>query len=978
MKDEIHRLWLLLLLAIVPECLSAQTLYNHDTTYICAGGFGYASITHSYVRHMEAFDSWAVVDGVDSSWTLDISYTCYRGSEPGEGYGYIDIWDGDAATGILLINHFIGSSINIQSLPITQERVTIHVHYNAYSIDTIYPLVRNLSIFCRDVDGGSYTHSCDFPFSVRIENVTTTSAEIKWMPDTIAAVFWVNGQNYTGSGGSLQLTGLMPNTRYDIKAIPVNREEALCCYKRANFYTIPQAHIGCPDVLDLHSEYVRCYNDDNIGIEDYGPLLAFSRHTVHTNSDEIDSIAGRQLHTVCPEMPGSVRLGNWLNGAQHESIVYYLHVDTMLYSLILLHYAAVLQNPNHSPSAQPRFTMRILDQNDSVIDPQCGAADFVSDTSLGWNIDEPEVLWKDWTTVGINLAPYHGQDVRLQFTTYDCAEGAHFGYAYFYVECQQPYATADHCGTVDTVTLTAPDGFNYLWYYDSPTNPVATTQSAVCSSSEGTVHCRLSFVENPACYITMDAYVSNFWPSAVIDTLYAVDHGCDGFEVHFLNRSTILGDDTLPLPNHPPCETARWNFGDGFYSDDYSPVHTYRHPGTYTVTLISGLSTDQCTDTATFILVTPDAWAPGDKYATCCDSLLWIDSIWYSHDTVGPTARVHFYYCDTIYTLHLTTLPTSHYFLPTDTFCYNSGYTWRGEMVSISHSADTLFHELTDTLVAANGCDSIDHLPLVQLPPDPVDIGVRSDCGAGFYILVANTANPFWQWGSEPYDPLLDGHENDREVGIFPDSAVVYYLTTYYGDSLFCPTTMSVHLLPPSFSGAELEVNPSVLTYDRTTLYAYDRSDDSDRRRWIIVNHGANHDTIVLSDSLPRIVYTVSTDYDSVTVVLAAGNDFCNDTVSQTIPIVRSAVFAPNIFTPDDGQNNRFIVVCNGALEGELTIYNRQGFVVFSTDDMDKGWDGMHAGTPCTQGAYVWHLRYRTVDRPSDWQETLGTVTLLR
>ena len=40
----------------------------------------------------------------------------------------------------------------------------------------------------------------------------------------------------------------------------------------------------------------------------------------------------------------------------------------------------------------------------------------------------------------------------------------------------------------------------------------------------------------------------------------------------------------LPLPS-PRCEFVRWDFGDGAYSLEESPLHTYTEPGTYTVTL---------------------------------------------------------------------------------------------------------------------------------------------------------------------------------------------------------------------------------------------------------------------------------------------------------------------------------------------------------------------------------------------------------
>lgn len=983
MKRSAHRLLTLLLIVVAmgAEHLCAQVLFNNDTSYFCAHD-RFGDITHSYSGGTEPFDSWGVVS-LDSNYFLVVWFNTICGSGHAPMYGYIDFWDGDPTDSTLLLR--VTDSVFRDTMYPSENHVTFHIHYDSYSLSaTISPLTRSFTLYWTNPDsfgpGSFITNPCaSIPYySLTVNHISTTEAEVHYTPADLYLVVNANGQTHYTTGGTLLLSGLTPNTSYVVTAYPFSGSVPPCCHRKWSFTTLPESHTGCPNVLDLHSNYVRCFHEGIMGIRDYGPEEAYSQHTVHTDPNETDPYTHGLLHTVGPNIPASVRLGNVIPGGS-ESIIYYLHVDTTQYSMIVLHYAPVLQDPGHAYSLQPRFTMQILDQDDNVIDPVCGAADFRADSSLGWN-NTDGTLWKDWTTIGISLSPYHGQDVRLRLATSDCALGAHYGYAYFYVECQQPSVSSEHCGTIETNTLTAPPGFRYLWYYDSPNHPVDTTQSYTYSTAQGTIHCQLSFIENPSCHLTLTTYTSNFWPSAKIDTLYTVDNGCDGYEVHFLNHSTILGDDSLPLPNNPPCESALWVFGDGYISSQYEPTHVYRHPGVYTVTLVAKLAGGECSDTDSVVIVTPDAWAPADQFLGCCDSLLWIDSLWYSRDTVGPTHRVTYpESCDTIYTLHLTTLPSSHYYLPIDTFCFNSRYFWRGHMAPVSPSpSDTLFPMLNDTLVAANGCDSLVHLPLVQLPADPLRIKVDPDCGLGFYLLTAVTEKTLWSWSSSPHDPALDGHENDLQVGVIPDSAITYYLTSYYTDSLFCPTTTAKNLLPPTFPQAELEVTPTVITYDRHTLYAFDHSNKFNRRHWSIVLHGATHDTILLPDTLQRLEYPVPIEYDSVTVILVVGNAFCYDTVFQTLPIVRYALFAPNAFTPDADRNNRFTVVLGAAIEAELTLYNREGLWVYSTKDLQQGWDGTHNGRPCPQGAYVWHLHYRTLDRPSEWNSAVGTVTLLR
>ena len=984
MKTTAYKLLALLLLMVATGtgrlCAQYNQLYNNDTTYYCVTDWQ-GNAQYSYQGDPNPFDSWGVVTGLDSTFTLTLTFTSRISNGVASENGYIDIWDGDPEDSVLLM-HCTSTTLQNHVLPsFSSDHVTFHLHYDAY-FNNYY---RSFYLTWRSSDN---THTspdlCNPRPSVTIDSITTTEAVVHYQPSNLTMLVTIDHNSYIVTGGRFHATGLSPNTPYVVGAIPVNQQDYPCCQMKTVFYTNPLYHTGCPNVLDLHSDYVRClynaYDNTAIGVRDFGPESYYSQHTIHTDTNETDLYTGDTLPTVEPGYPGSVRIGNWQAGARSESIIYYLHVDTTLYSMIMLHYAAVLQNPGHAPAAQPHFTMQILDQNDNVIDEQCGAADFSADTLPGWH-NNFGLVWKDWTTVGISLSQYHGQNVRLKFTTRDCTPGAHFGYAYFYAECQQPAVTSEHCGVVDTNTLTAPDGFTYLWYYDSPSNPVSTAQSYTYSTSEGTIHCQLSFIENPSCHITLSTYVSTFWPYAIADTLYTVDRGCDGYEVHFSNRSTILGDDSIPQPNYPPCESAQWNFGDGYISGQYQPTHTYRHPGTYLVTLIARLDGGRCSDTTTFVIEAPDAWAPSEQHLACCDSLLWLDSLWYSRDTVGPSIRINYpETCDTVYTLHLSTLPSSHYYFPPDTFCYNSRYYWHGQTIPVSPDLnDTLFHNLTDTLTAANGCDSILHLELLQLPVDPLNIEVEPDCGMGLYLLTAGTEKPYWSWSSSPHDPALEEHETDRQLWVAPDTTVTYSLTSYYGDSLFCPSTTAKRLSPPAFPEIQLEVNPDVLTYDKHILYAYDNGSKYNHYVWTLVLHGTTHDTVHLPDSLPRITYPVPIDdYDSATVILDVENNFCRDTVFQTIPIVRSALFAPNVFTPDANTNNRFTIILGSAIEAELTLYNRQGLFVYSTHDLAQGWDGTHNGTPCPQGAYVWHLRYRTLDRPEQWNVQTGTVTLLR
>mgnify|MGYP003291613207 CR=1 FL=1 len=170
----------------------------------------------------------------------------------------------------------------------------------------------------------------------------------------------------------------------------------------------------------------------------------------------------------------SIKLGNTKPG-ESESISYTFTVDTNTANIILLKYAAIMEQPGHESSNQPRFDLQIIDENQQIIDSTCGQAQFIASSDLDWHLfqyrtaenivnNHPEyfehqVLWKDWTDVGLNITQYHGQTITIRLTTRDCGHSYHFGYGYFHIGCLKQGLMIEKCGNTDTNTFIAPTGF---------------------------------------------------------------------------------------------------------------------------------------------------------------------------------------------------------------------------------------------------------------------------------------------------------------------------------------------------------------------------------------------------------------------------------------------------------------------------------------------------------------------------------------
>ena len=89
------------------------------------------------------------------------------------------------------------------------------------------------------------------------------------------------------------------------------------------------------------------------------------------------------------------------------------------------------------------------------------------------------------------------------------------------------------------------------------------------------------------------------------------------------------------------------------------------------------------------------------------------------------------------------------------------------------------------------------------------------------------------------------------------------------------------------------------------------------------------------------------------------------------------AIYFPNAFTPDgDGINESFGPLGKYVESFEMSIYDRWGQLIFTTDAMNRPWDGKINGTEASTGVYVYKFKASGHLMPAI--EDYGHVTLLR
>lgn len=90
----------------------------------------------------------------------------------------------------------------------------------------------------------------------------------------------------------------------------------------------------------------------------------------------------------------------------------------------------------------------------------------------------------------------------------------------------------------------------------------------------------------------------------------------------------------------------------------------------------------------------------------------------------------------------------------------------------------------------------------------------------------------------------------------------------------------------------------------------------------------------------------------------------------------RMVLFIPNAFTPSESTNNIFKPAQAEVSDYRMEIYNRQGVMVFASNEISYGWDGKYDGSLCLQGAYYYFVRFKDMKGMQHTQK--GTLMLIK
>lgn len=751
-----------------------------------------------------------------------------------------------------------------------------------------------------------------------------------------------------------------------------------------------------------------------------------NQHTIVTAASATDAYGN--FPQLCPNGSGfSAKLGNETavpggvgNEATGISYVFTIPPGASFYS-IFFHYAVVLENPSHLPEQQPRFRARIRDLSSGSPLP-CVNFDFTASSSLpGFQPSpiDPQVLYKDWTPVTLNLTPLAGRTVELEFIVTECTQGGHFGYAYVDVNsaCNGAISGTTICQGDNSITLTAPYGFQSYRWFDGPAfgSVIGTTQTLPLNPA-------------PAVGTVIPVEVTPYPGFGCLDTLYATitvspkpasNAGADASVCKYQSAqlgappnaglsyswtpTALVSNPNIanPIGSSPPPGPTEFivkttDILTGCFT--YDTAYIYNKVVDTAIRLAGNAAFCDRKNEALLSLsssVSPVQWYDGANPIAGATSLTYQPTVsgnyWAQVQQNGCT--------DSTATIGITVhpLPVVSFAPDEDTSCVTKNlfsfannstvsdlsalsYTWIfGDGSTSNVAAPTKTFTATGTytvkLIAtsANNCQDSTSTLVYVLPNGQPYFTWDSIC--------ANRPVTFTNLSRENGSALTKYQWTFNDGG--PGSSVKNPPPVIYTGSGRADVKLQLISLGCENDPKEITRNVQVNPQHKPVRY-----------RDITVPEGSRR-FIHVRDSIGEIFrwsppVQLTNYYSQYTEFIANGTDILyliditdphtcvtTDTILMQV-LKKPGYYLPSGFTPNgDGLNDvvRPYLVGMKALKS-FSVFNRWGQLVFFSTKEGEGWDGRLNGDPLDSGVYVWMLEF--YNKQDQLITEKGTITLIR
>jgi gliding motility-associated-like protein len=486
---------------------------------------------------------------------------------------------------------------------------------------------------------------------------------------------------------------------------------------------------------------------------------------------------------------------------------------------------------------------------------------------------------------------------------------------------------------VDSMTTVAGCDSILTLILNVDTVTTSTTNANVCST-------QLPYVWNGNSYTVAGTYTVTLQNAA----------GCDS--VATLNL--VVNEPTTSTTNVTICDNQlpyTWN------------GNTYNAEGTYSVTLQNAAG---CDSVATLNLLANIPTISTTNTTICGNQLPFV---WNGNNyTSAGTYLVMLQNaagCDSLATLNLTVNTTSNS-TTIDSTCANQPYVWNGNTYTTSGTYSA-------TLTNAAGCDSIATLILLV---KPIPALLITEPAAVCEPLTIDLTSPSITVGSDPGLSFTYWADSLATIPLTNPTAIgvsgIYYIKAQGVNNCTntkpVPVTVLVYKLIAGIRYPTVTTAPNTNTQlsARNIGTSYLWSPPVGLNSTIIRTPVFNHDRET------EYIINITRDNGCITV------DTVLVKIFQPPTVIRSDIFVPKAWTPNrDGHNDKLFPLTVNIRELKyFRVFNRWGQLVFETNVIGYGWDGIFQGKPAIMDVYTWTVEAIGVD--GKYYKKAGNSVLIR
>jgi gliding motility-associated-like protein len=280
-------------------------------------------------------------------------------------------------------------------------------------------------------------------------------------------------------------------------------------------------------------------------------------------------------------------------------------------------------------------------------------------------------------------------------------------------------------------------------------------------------------------------------------------------------------------------------------------------------------------------------------------------------------------------------------------------------------------YNVTLTVTTDAGCSASATLP-VNIPPCVVAVSVAGDtvCPGSCASLTAVPSS-----GVPPYSYTWSPNigSGPGPIQVCPTTTTVYTCTITDSQGTTATTTATIMAYATPF--ACFSASPSTTTISAPTIHFSDcSSQDVTGWAWTFGDQASS----TSNDQNP--VFTFSDTGRYCVNLIVQNSDGCTSSTTNCVYVSPEwSLYVPNSFTPNgDGVNDFFFAYGVNIREFRIWIYDRWGNMIWTTDNMDQGWDGKANGGKkiAQEDVYVWKIRFHDVfDKKHDM---VGHVSIIR